>query len=80
MSFSQLLVIRVQTYFKTNYGLDISDETAQEYLKSYAVMFAVFAESGSGQSPPEAIESSGGGDHPASETCLLTNIRIKKDT
>jgi hypothetical protein len=67
-SFSQLLVIRIQTYFKQKYGLVISDETAQEYLKSYALMFEVFAESGSGMSPPEALKSSGGGDHPASET------------
>jgi len=66
--FSQLLVERIQKYLKRKYGLDISDEEAQEYLKAWGGMFAVFAESGSGAAPPEPVNGSGGGDHPASPT------------
>jgi len=54
-SFGQLLVIRIQTYFKTKYGLILSDETAQEYLKAFAEMFAVFADSGGGQSSADPL-------------------------
>ena len=53
-SFSQLLVERIQAYFKRKYSMDISDETAEEYLHSLGGMFAVFAESESPPSPRPA--------------------------
>ena len=53
--FNQLLIIRIQLYFKKKYGLDISLETANEYLDSLAGVFAVFAESEGGLAPPELL-------------------------
>ena len=44
--FSQLLVERIQTYFKEKYDLDLPDETAQEYLNSYASLYIIFAKVG----------------------------------
>ncbi len=58
---NQLLIERCKAYFKKYYGLELSDETAQEYLESLAGLIAVIAESG--QSPPRHF--SGGGDDPA---------------
>lgn len=59
-SFNQLLIERIQAYFKKEYSLDISDEKAEEYLHTLADMFAVFAEIGRGD-PPDALESEAGG-------------------
>ena len=42
-SVNELLIERVQAYFKEKYGEDLSPETAEEYLKSYAGLFAVIA-------------------------------------
>ena len=42
-SVNELLIERIQAYFKEKYGLDLSPETAEEYLKSYAGLFAVIA-------------------------------------
>ena len=67
-SFNQLLIQRIQLYFKKRYELDVSDEEAEEYLKSLAGMFAVFAESGSGKPPPDPIKGSGGGNRPDKTT------------
>lgn len=78
-SFNQLLIIRIQTYFKKKYNIDISDETAEEYLHSLAGMFAVFAESGGGMPPPDAINGSGGGDHPASDDLLTPSLNKIRD-
>jgi hypothetical protein len=64
-SFNELLIERIKSYFQKNYGVDISDETAEEYLHSLAGMFAVFAESEGGKPPPDPLERTGGGDHPA---------------
>jgi hypothetical protein len=44
--FSQLLVERIQKYFKDKYDLDLPEETAQEYLNSYASLYIVFAKVG----------------------------------
>ena len=44
--FSQLLVERIQAYFKEKYDLDLPDETAQEYLNSYASLYIIFAKVG----------------------------------
>ncbi len=41
--FSQLLVERIQAYFKEKYDLDLPEETAQEYLNSYASLYIIFA-------------------------------------
>jgi hypothetical protein len=65
-SFNQLLIIRIQLYFKKKYGLSISDETANEYLDSLGGVFAVFAESEGGLAPPELLKEEGGAAHPAS--------------
>jgi len=61
-SFSDLLVERIKKYFKRIYGLDISDETANEYLHTLGGMFAVFAESEGGKPPPDPIMGTGGGN------------------
>ncbi|MCX6752066.1 MAG: hypothetical protein NTZ87_01005 [Candidatus Nomurabacteria bacterium] len=61
-SFSQLLVERIQKYFKQKYNLDISDGTANEYLHTLGGMFAVFAESDGGKPPPDPIMGTGGGN------------------
>ena len=63
-SFNQLLVERVKAYFQKNHNVELSDETAIEYLHSLAGLFAVLAESG--RKPPEPLERSGGDDHTAS--------------
>ena len=42
--FSDLLVKRTQKYFKQRYNLDISDETAEEYLHAMAGLYATFIE------------------------------------
>lgn len=47
--FSQLLVERIQSYFKEKYDLDLPDETAQEYLNSYASLYIIFAKVGRGR-------------------------------
>ena len=65
-SFNQLLTERIKSYFQKNYGVNISDETAEEYLHSLGGMFAVLAESGGGKSPPDPLQGTGGDDHPAS--------------
>ena len=44
--FSQLLVERIQAYFKEKYDLDLPEETAQEYLNSYASLYIVFSKVG----------------------------------
>ena len=44
--FSQLLVERIQKYFKEKYDLDIPDDTAQEYLNSFASLYIVFSKVG----------------------------------
>lgn len=44
--FSQLLVERIQAYFKEKYDLDLPDETAQEYLNSYASLYIIFSKVG----------------------------------
>lgn len=69
-SFNQLLVERVKSYFKKNHNLELSDETANEYLSSLAGLFAVLAESGGGKTPPDPLERSGGGDRPASDDLI----------
>ena len=43
-SFNQLLIERIQAYFKKKYGMDIPDEMANEYLDSLAGLFGVFVE------------------------------------
>ena len=77
-SFSQLLIERIQAYFHRVHGIDISDETAVEYLDSLAGLFAVLAESGGETSPPEVIDDSGGGDHPASDDLLTHSLNKNK--
>ncbi len=42
--FSELLIQRIQSYFKKKYGLDIPDEMANEYLDSLAGLFGIFVE------------------------------------
>jgi hypothetical protein len=64
-SFSQLLIERIQKYFKRKYDLDISDETANEYLHTLGGMFAVFAES-EGKPPPDSLYGNGRGQPPRS--------------
>jgi len=60
--FSQLLVERIQAYFKEKYDLDLPEETAQEYLNSYASLYIVFAKVGQkGRAVPEADLSARGG-------------------
>jgi len=60
--FSQLLVERIQTYFKEKYDLDLPDETAQEYLNSYASLYIIFAKVGQkGRTAPETDLSVRGG-------------------
>ncbi len=52
--FSQLLVERIQAYFKEKYDLDLPDETAQEYLNSYASLYIIFTKVGQkGRSSPD---------------------------
>jgi len=63
-SFSDLLVERIQKYFKRKYGLDISDETANEYLFTLGGMFAVFAESEGDRPPPDSLYGNGRGQLP----------------
>lgn len=59
--FSQLLVERIQTYFKKNYDLDLPDEVAQEYLNSYASLYIVFAKVGQKRTAPDTDLSVRGG-------------------
>lgn len=60
--FSQLLVERIQEYFKEKYDLNLSEETAQEYLNSYASLYIVFAKVGQkGRTVPETDLSVRGG-------------------
>lgn len=65
-SFGQLLVERIKNYFRKKYGIDLTDEQADEALDSLAGLIAVLSESGGGLSPPETLKRSGGADHPAS--------------
>ncbi len=66
--FSQLLVERIQSYFKEKYDLDIPDETAEEYLNSFASLFIIFAKIGDRRrTGPEDTLVSRGGTPPASE-------------
>lgn len=58
-SVNQLLVERLKAYFKKYYGLELSDETAEEYLESLAGLIAVIAESGGGKSPPATLVATG---------------------
>jgi hypothetical protein len=44
--FSQLLVERIKRYFKEKYDLNIPDDTAQEYLNSFASLYIVFSKVG----------------------------------
>ena len=37
---------RIQAYFKEKYDLDLPDETAQEYLNSYASLYIIFSKVG----------------------------------
>lgn len=67
-SFNQLLIERIQKYFKEKYDLDISDEIANEYLNSLADIFAVFAESGGDKPPDDPLKRADGGDPPDSLT------------
>ena len=66
--FSQLLVERIQAYFKEKYDLDVPDETAQEYLNSFASLYIVFAKVGqrgranSGSALAEPNSTTLGGD------------------
>ncbi len=62
LQFSQILIIRIQKYFKQKHSIDISDEVANEYLHSLAGMFAVLAEMEGGKSPPDPLERTGGAD------------------
>jgi len=71
-SFNQLLIIRIQKYFKRKYQLDISDDTANEYLNSLGGVFAVFAESEGGLAPPSLLEEDGGDKLPASADLIIT--------
>lgn len=43
-SFNQLLISRIQSYFKKRYELELSNEAAEEYLNSLAGMIAVLTE------------------------------------
>jgi hypothetical protein len=40
----QLLIKRIQSYFKEKYGKDISTETAEEYLNSMSDIYGCFIE------------------------------------
>ncbi len=42
--FSKKLIIEIQEYFKKKYGLDLSEEKADEYLKSLADFVLAFIE------------------------------------
>ena len=60
--FSQLLVERIQAYFKEKYDLDLPYDTAQEYLNSYASLYIIFAKVGQkGRTVPETDLSVRGG-------------------
>jgi len=76
-SFSELLVERIQKYFKRIYSLDISDETANEYLHTLGGMFAVFAESEGCQPPPDPLMGTGGGNT-ASDDSINSSLNINQ--
>jgi hypothetical protein len=44
MRFSKGLIIRCQKYFKEKYGLDLSQEKADEYLESIANFYLALVE------------------------------------
>lgn len=58
MEFDQELIERTKRYFSVNFGLEISDELADEYLGQFAELYvsmAVFAASGRmAQAAPDA--------------------------
>jgi len=41
--YSKSLIERTQAYFKNRCGIDISEETANEYLRSFAKLYLAFA-------------------------------------
>jgi hypothetical protein len=44
MRFSKKLIIRCQNYFKQKYGLNLSEEKADEYLENLANFYLAFIE------------------------------------
>ena len=44
VEFNKQLIMRLQTYWKTRTGEDISDATATEYLNSFADLYESFLE------------------------------------
>lgn len=53
-SFNDLLIERVQQYFKKKCGVEISAEKAEEYLHSFADLYEIFTGlSGGTSDPPE---------------------------
>ncbi len=53
-SFNQLLIERIQEYFKKKKGILISEEKAEEYLHSMADLYEIFRDlSGGTSDPPE---------------------------
>jgi hypothetical protein len=44
VKFNQLLITRIQSYFKERYEHEISIETAEEYLNSMADLYSSFIE------------------------------------
>lgn len=70
MEFTQQLTDRTKRYFAVRFGLEISDETAEEYLGQFAELYAsmvVFAGSGErlDASAPDARLSGDGAGAPA---------------
>lgn len=60
MEFDQQLIDRTKRYFLARFGLEISDETADDYLSQFAELYAsmvVFA--GTGATPPTTDHESG---------------------
>lgn len=55
MEFTQQLIDRTRRYFSVRFGMEISDETAEEYLGQFAELYvsmAVFAGCGEAVAPP----------------------------
>jgi hypothetical protein len=43
MEFEQQLIARTKRYFSARFGLEISDETADDYLSQFAELYASMA-------------------------------------
>ncbi len=69
MKFSKQLVERTQKYFKEKYSLDISEDTAVEYLFSLSGFFMAFGGVASAVVPLPAGDAGGAPDLITPHSC-----------